>query len=150
MKIEGPDFFIFRAIGISTSPWAICLGLLCYVVSGCVDLMVQNNTGTRMVSISRKGVVTKRAIAPCTKDGLSKELTAFERHFYPCSGYCKEGVAVRPTTSIENPKTGKALLNRPLNVTTSYLLDIMKEAAFTSFHEIESLKQEMYGANSKE
>ena len=26
----------------------------------------------------------------------------------------------------------------------------MKEAAFTSFHEIESLKQEMYGANSKE
>ena len=98
VKIGGPDFFIFRALGISTSPWAICLGLLCYVIFGCVDLMVQNSTGTRMVSISRKGVVTKRAIAPYTKDGWSKELPAYERHFYPCSVYYKEGVAVWPTT----------------------------------------------------
>ena len=99
--------------------------------------MVQNSTGTRMVSISRKGIVTKREIAPNTKDGWIKELPAFEQHFYPCAGYYREGVAVQPTTLIDNPKTVIASLNCLHNVTTTQLLDNMKEAAFSSFYEIE-------------
>ena len=99
--------------------------------------MVQNSTGTRMVSKSRKGVVRKRAVAPYTKDDWIKELPAFERHFYHCAGYYREGVAAQPRTLTDNPKTVIALLNCPHNVTTTYLLDNMKEAAFTSFYEIE-------------
>ena len=45
---------------------------------------------------------------------------------------------------IDNPKTGKALLNCPRNVTSTHLLDNMKEAAFTSLHEIESEARDIW------
>lgn len=94
VRIGGPDWLLFRAAGISSSPWAIGLSIVCFLILFFVQLMVSSGTGATFVATPRSRMVSSRAIGPYSVDVWSKEFRALKKHFYPCSAYNRDFITI--------------------------------------------------------